>query len=835
MTDESRQRYEPALIEPKWQKRWEDEGTFRAERHPGRKKLYVLDMFPYPSGSGLHVGHPEGYTATDIVARYSRMRGIDVLHPMGWDAFGLPAEQHAIATGTHPRDTTVKNINTFRRQLKMLGFSYDWSREVDTTDPAYVRWTQWIFLKLFERGLAYQAEIPVNWCPELGTVLANEEVIDGKSERGGYPVERLPLRQWMLKITAYADRLDADLAGLDWPDTKLKQHNWIGRSEGAEVDFSVRGWDGPLTVYTTRVDTLAGATYVVVAPEHPLVDRLGTSPEVRAYVAAARSKSDLARTEAKTKTGVALGATAINPINGDALPIWVADYVIGSYGTGAVMAVPAHDERDHEFAILMKLPIVQVIARKDGPALDVRAAPFCNDDDEAVTWHQRTDVPVPDGVPTATAREQITAWLAARGQGRPKVTYKLRDWVFARQRYWGEPIPIYFPVTCDGDPRAPGAKVTVHYDRPLPVPEAELPLRLPDLDDFKPGNDPAGPLARAVDWRFFQKDGGKDGQWFARETNTMPQWAGSCWYYLRYLDPHNDREGWSQKAYADWMPVDLYVGGNEHAVLHLLYARFWHKVLFDIGAVKDPEPFLKLVHQGIILGEDGQKMAKSRGNVINPDDVVGQYGADALRLYEMFMGPLEQMKPWQTKGIEGVSRFLDRVWNVATGPVTADPAAYDEATRKQVHKTIQKVTSDIEGLHFNTSISAMMILVKHLGGLPVVPLDAVKSLTLILSPFAPHLGEELWERLGGSGADAKSLAYHPWPEFDPALVKDDVVEIGVQVNGKLRGTITIAVDADEATARAAAMAEERVRQHVEGKTVKKFIYVKGKIVSFIVG
>jgi leucyl-tRNA synthetase len=828
MTDDSRQRYEPAAIEPKWQKRWEDEGTFKAERHAGRKKLYVLDMFPYPSGSGLHVGHPEGYTATDIVARYSRMRGIDVLHPMGWDAFGLPAEQHAIATGTHPRDTTVKNINTFRRQLKMLGFSYDWSREVDTTDPAYVRWTQWIFLKLFERGLAYQAEIPVNWCAELGTVLANEEVIDGKSERGGHPVERLPLRQWMLKITAYADRLDADLTGLDWPETKAKQHDWIGRSEGAEIAFEVPAAGESIRVFTTRADTLPGVTYVVLAPEHPLVARLvsaGQKAAVQAYVDAARHKSDRDRAEAKTKTGVALGATARNPINGQDVPIWIGDYVIATYGTGAVMAVPAHDERDHEFARLYALPIVQVIAPVDASKpVDVQQAAYTG---EGVASYGRIDADVPNGTPSEQARGRITAWLASKGQGSARVTYKLRDWVFARQRYWGEPIPIYFPVTCDGDPRAPGAKVTIHYEKPLPVPDSELPLRLPDLEDFKPGNDPAGPLARAVDWRFFQKDG----RWFARETNTMPQWAGSCWYYLRYLDPRNDREAWSQKAYDDWMPVDLYVGGSEHAVLHLLYARFWHKVLFDIGAVKDPEPFLKLVHQGIILGEDGVKMSKARGNVINPDDVVRQYGADALRLYEMFMGPLEQMKPWQTKGIEGVSRFLDRAWNVATGPLTSDSAAYDAATRKLVHKTIQKVTSDIEGLRFNTSISAMMILVKHLGGLPAAPVDAVKSLALILSPFAPHLGEELWERLGHT----KSLAYEPWPEFDAALVKDDVVEIGVQVNGKLRGTITIAVDADEATARAAAMAEERVKQNVEGKTVKKFIYVKGKIVSFIVG
>jgi leucyl-tRNA synthetase len=835
-SDDHRERYEPAAIEPKWQRYWDEQATFRAERHEGRTKAYLLDMFPYPSGAGLHVGHPEGYTATDILARYSRMRGMDVLHPMGWDAFGLPAEQHAIQTNTHPRETTKKNIATFKRQLKMLGFSYDWSREIDTTDPGYVRWTQWIFLKLFERGLAYQAEVPVNWCAELGTVLANEEVIDGKSERGGYPVERLPLRQWMLKITAYADRLDADLEGLDWPDTRAKQHNWIGRSEGAEVEFAVEGAPDAITVYTTRVDTLAGATYVVLAPEHPLVAKLVTpqhAAEVGAYVAAARRKSDFDRTEAKTKTGVPLGARAINPINGDALPIWVADYVIGAYGTGAVMAVPAHDERDHAFARAYGLPIVQVIAPKRGAAgggelaIDVQAQSYTNDDDDAVTFRQRADVPVPDGVPTAKARSLVTAWLEARGKGRAKVTYRLRDWVFSRQRYWGEPIPIYFPVTCAGDPRAPGAKPTVHYDQPIAVPDAELPLRLPELDDFKPGNDPAGPLARAVDWRFFQQDG----RWYARETNTMPQWAGSCWYYLRFLDPRNDREPWSAAAYADWMPVDLYIGGAEHAVLHLLYARFWHKVLCDIGAVKDPEPFLRLVHQGIILGEDGQKMAKQRGNVVNPDDIVRDYGADSLRLYEMFMGPLEQVKPWQTSGIEGVRRFLERAWTVATGPVTDDAASYDHETRRQVHKTIEKVTRDIEALRFNTAIPAMMTLVRHLGALKAVPADAVRTLALILSPFAPHFGEEIWQRLGGKG----SLAHEPWPEFDPALVKDDVVEIGVQVNGKVRGAIRIPADADEQTARAAALAEERVRAHVEGKTVKKFIYVKGKIASFIVG
>ncbi len=826
MSDESRDRYEPFRIEPKWQSYWDEHQTFRSVRHPGRKKLYVLDMFPYPSGSGLHVGHPEGYTATDILARYSRMRGVDVLHPMGWDAFGLPAEQHAIATNTHPRDTTAKNIATFKRQLKMLGFSYDWSREIDTTDPGYVKWTQWIFLKLFEKGLAYQAEIPVNWCAALGTVLANEEVVDGKSERGNHPVERLPLRQWMLKITAYADRLDADLDGLDWPDSREKQRHWIGRSVGAEIAFDVPGRGETIRVFTTRADTLPGVTYVVLAPEHALVDELVAPAQraaVQAYVAAARSKSDRDRSEAKTKTGVALGATARNPVNGEEVPIWVGDYVIGTYGTGAVMAVPAHDTRDHEFARAYGLPIVQVIEPADGAVVDVQKE-ATTDDGKAM--YGRVDVDVENGTPSEEARTRITAWLAERGQGSARVTYRLRDWVFSRQRYWGEPIPVYFPVTCDGDPRAPGAAPTIHHEQPIAVPEAELPITLPDLEDFKPGNDPAGPLARVAAWRFFQKDG----QWFARETNTMPQWAGSCWYYLRYLDPTDDHEGWTAKSYAEWMPVDLYVGGGEHAVLHLFYARFWHKVLYDLGLVKDKEPFTKLVHQGVILGEDGQKMAKSRGNVVNPDDVVRAYGADALRLYEMFMGPLEQVKPWQTSGIEGVRRFLDRVWNVATGPTTVDPAAYDEATRRLVHKTIQKVGGDIEALRFNTAISAMMILIKHLGSIPAVHVDAVRALALLVSPFAPHLGEELWERLGHT----ESLAHAAWPEFDPALVRDDVVEIGVQVNGKVRGAVTLSVTADEETARFAAMAEERVRVHVEGKTLKKVIYVKGKILNFIV-
>ncbi len=824
----NRPRYDPAVLEPRWQRIWEESQTFKAVRHPGRPKSYILDMFPYPSGSGLHVGHPEGYTATDIVARYKRMRGFDVLHPMGWDAFGLPAEQHAIATGTHPRATTLQNIATFKRQLKTLGLSYDWTREVDTTAPDYVRWTQWIFLQLFKRGLAFQSEVPVNWCAGLGTVLANEEIVDGKSERGGYPVERLPLRQWMLRITAYADRLDADLASLDWPETKAKQHHWIGRSVGALVDFVVEGHpEAKVTVFTTRVDTLPGATYVVLAPEHPLTTTLATPAqrtEVADYVALARKKSDIDRSDmTKAKTGVALGAFAVNPINGAKVPIWVADYVIGGYGTGAVMAVPAHDERDHAFARAHGLPIVQVVQPANARPVDVQSEAF-TDDGVAIGAHGK--LAIPDGTPSADVRALVTGWLEQHRAGSAKVTYRLHDWVFSRQRYWGEPIPIYFPVEGEGDPRTnPGA--TIRYDQPIAVDEKDLPLQLPDLEDFRPGTDPAGPLARVPEWRFFQKDG----TWYARETNTMPNWAGSCWYYLRFLDPTNETAPFSKEAYAAWMPVDLYVGGNEHGVLHLLYARFWHKVLYDMGLVTDTEPFTKLVHQGIILGEDGEKMSKSRGNVINPDDVVRSHGADSLRVYEMFMGPLEQTKPWQMNGIEGVRRFLDRVWNVCMGTVSDDASGYDLATRRLVHKTIKKVTEDIEALHFNTAISAMMILVKHLGGLPAVPRAAARAMALVVSPFAPHLGEELWQQLGGK----TSLAFEPWPPFDPALCKDDVVEIGVQVNGKLRGVVQLAVDADETTARDAATGEPNVASHLAGKTVKKLVYVKGKILNFIVG
>ncbi len=903
MSDDAMQTYDPAVLEPKWQRVWEDQKTFRAVRRPGRPKFYALDMFPYPSGAGLHVGHPEGYTATDIVSRYKRMCGFDVLHPMGWDAFGLPAEQHAIKTGTHPRATTLKNIDNFRRQLKMLGFSYDWDREVDTTAPGYVKWTQWIFLQLFKKGLAFQqSNMPVNWCPQLGTVLANDEVTaDGRSEVGGFPVEKLRIRQWSLKITEYADRLLDGLEGLDWPETKAKQAHWIGRSEGAHVTFQVDGVpDAAITVFTTRVDTLPGATYVVLAPEHPLALTLAIADHavaVKAYADIANAKSDIVRSDAnREKTGVPTGAFAINPINGERLPVFVADYVIGSYGTGAVMAVPAHDDRDHAFALKYGLPIVQVVDSASAPkpgadSVDVQREAFAEEGLASAAAVARSHAPIVQGTRSEAVRRVVTEWLSDQGKGSAKTTYKLRDWVFSRQRYWGEPFPIYFPVTTAGDPRLPGAAFEIHYDKPIAVEESELPLLLPDLEDFKPGTDPAGPLARAVDWRFFQKDG----TWFARETNTMPQWAGSCWYYLRYLDPTNTASGWTPEDEAAWMPVDLYVGGSEHAVLHLLYARFWHKVLYDLGLVKGEEPFTKLVHQGLILGTSyryfrtiegetrlvagsakvvrptdppsirlvdtnelvdelwareeevevrdnktfhaalgvevvmvAEKMSKSRGNVVNPDDIVASHGADALRLYEMFMGPLEAVKPWQTNAIEGVRRFLDRTWNVCSH--VTDDAPSDE-TRRLVHKTIKKVTEDIEHFRFNTAISAMMILVKHLGSLPQTPRESARALALLVSPFAPHIGEELWQRLGAS----ELLAYEPWPTFDAALVKDDVIEIGVQVNGKARSSVQIAVDADEEMAKSAALTDPKVKPFIDGKVIKKVIYVKGRILNLIVG
>jgi len=876
--------YDHSAVEPRWQKYWDEHETFKVTRRPGHPKIYVLDMFPYPSGAGLHVGHPEGYTATDIVARYKRMRGFDVLHPMGWDAFGLPAEQHAINTGTHPAATTQENIQTFRRQLKSLGFFYDWSREVNTTDPSYFKWTQWIFLKLFHRGLAFQAEIPVNWCPELGTVLANEEVIDGKSERGGFPVVREPLRQWQLRITAYADRLAEELDGLDWPETSQKQREWIGKSEGAEVDFPIVGRDEKLTVYTTRPDTLFGATYMVIAPDHRLTLEITSADhqaEVQAYVQAASRKSDMERTALnKEKTGVAIGAKAINPLNGKEIPIFTADYVLGAYGTGAIMAVPAHDERDFEFAQKFELPIVEVVS-SDGQLHESLEAAFV-DDGIAVRSGQF------DGQPTAEMKRNIIAFLESEGIGKRKVNYKLRDWVFSRQRYWGEPIPIYFPVKTSGNPQR-GDAYEIDYQTPIAVDESELPLELPALEDYKPG-DPSGPLAKALEWRFFNKEG----KWYARETNTMPQWAGSCWYYLRYLDPHNDEQIFAERAYDDWMPVDLYMGGSEHAVLHLLYARFWHKVLFDVGVVKHPEPFLKLVHQGMILGEPqivayqdangayvsaelatktdddsvvhkqtgapleatrvpetdvekkggrlvlkaqpdvtvqsvAFKMSKSRGNVVNPDDVVRDFGADSLRVYEMFMGPLEQVKPWQMSGIQGVRRFLDRVDAIVSRELSAEPMELE--TAKLTDRTVKKVGEDIDALRFNTAISAMMILTNHINGLKVTPRESVEKLVLCLSPFAPHLAEELWEKLG----KPPTILDVEWPSFDPKLCIDEVVEVAVQINGKVRGRAELAREADEATAREAALADENVRKHLEGKTLRKVVYVPGRIVNLIVG
>lgn len=815
-----------------------------------KKKKYVLDMFPYPSGAGLHVGHPEGYTASDVMARYWRMTGHDVLHPIGWDSFGLPAEQFAISTGTRPEATTLANINNFRRQLKMLGFSYAWEKELATTDVSYVKWTQWIFLQLYKIGLAKQSTVSVNWCPALGTVLANEEVINGLSERGDHPVVRLPLRQWVLRITEYADRLQKGLDGLDWPSgTMVAQEQWIGKSVGTEIDFALeidnglQPLDGPknVKVFTTRADTLYGVTYLTLAPEHPLVSSV-TSPDqyetVQEYVRVTSSRSDLDRTSSKEKTGVFTGGYAIHPLNGEKVPIWIGDYVLGSYGTGAVMAVPAHDDRDMEFATKFGLEVKWVVE----PV--IKADVVDEDDDDgngngspkAFTEHGiNVNSGEFDGMTTTEAKTAITSKLEELCSGGPKVTYKLRDWVFSRQRYWGEPIPIYFPVdfpegvdAASANPREDGCEHVIRYDKPVPVDESELPLTLPMMDDFSPGDDPAGCLARAKDWRYFLRDG----RWYARETNTMPQWAGSCWYYFRFLDPKNEDQAFSPELDEDWMPVDLYVGGAEHAVLHLLYARFWHQVLFDLGYTKHPEPFQKLVHQGMILGTDGEKMSKSRGNVVNPDDVVDAHGADALRLYEMFMGPLEAVKPWQTSQVSGVVRFLNKVYNVVQLALhNGGDVGMDCETTKILHKTMKKVTEDIDSMSFNTAISAMMVLTNHLTSMKdQVPREAVEKLVLMISPFAPHLGEECWSLLGHE----ESLAYHPWVEYDETLCVDDTVRIGVQVNGKTRGEIEIPKDANQDEAMAEAMKVQSVFNQVDGKDMKKIIFVQGRILNIIV-
>ncbi|MEW6246688.1 MAG: leucine--tRNA ligase [Nitrospirota bacterium] len=809
--------YEHHAIEAKWQAYWEEHRIFKATEDPVRPKFYCLDMFPYPSGSGLHVGHLEGYTATDIVSRYKRMRGFNVLHPMGWDAFGLPAEQYAVRTGIHPAITTAQNIATFKRQMRRVGLSYDWDREISTTDPSYYRWTQWIFLKLFERGLAYVAEVPVNWCPALGTVLANEEIVDGRSEVGGFEVIRKPMRQWVLKITAYADRLLDDLKLVDWPASTLEmQKNWIGRSVGAEVEFPLAGVHGSIRIFTTRPDTLFGATYVVLAPEHPLVEVVTTPDrriEVDAYREAAARKSDLQRQDLeKEKTGVFTGGYAVNPVNGEQLPIWIADYVLMSYGTGAIMAVPAHDQRDWEFAHAHKLPIREVISGGD-----IEREAFVSIDQGTVVNSTTPDGSFSiDGITPADAIPKITAWLEAKGKGRKAVNYKLRDWLFARQRYWGEPFPI---IWVDGEPR--------------PLPEEQLPLTLPETSNFKPSGTGESPLANLTDW--VATTDPVTGKPARRETNTMPQWAGSCWYYLRFIDPKNDRQLVDPAKERYWMPVDLYIGGSEHAVLHLLYARFWHKVLYDIGVVSTPEPFMKLVHQGTVLGEDNQKMSKSRGNVVNPDEMIDKFGADAVRLYEMFMGPLEAMKPWSTRGVEGITRFLDRVWRLVVGEDGGLSRAVVESEptldqKRLLHQTIKKVTEDIEELRFNTAIAQMMVFTNEMTKLNERPRSLLEPFILLLSPFAPHLCEELWERLGHQ----PSLARHPWPSHDPALIVSERMTIPVQINGKLRSKIEVTADAAREQVIAVARQDAKVREWLQGKEPRNVIYVEKKLINFVV-
>jgi leucyl-tRNA synthetase len=811
----SMSKYYPfAEVETYWQQYWVEHKTFRATEDTSRSKYYCLDMFPYPSGAGLHVGHLEGYTATDIVSRYKRMRGFNVMHVTGWDAFGLPAEQYAVKTGIHPSITTKQNIDNFRQQMKRVGLSHDWDREVDTTDPEYYRWTQWIFLKLYERGLAYISEVPVNWCPELGTVLANEEVIDGKSEVGGFDVIRKPMRQWVLKITEYADRLLEDLNLVEWPPSTYEmQKNWIGRSIGAEVDFALDGVNARLRVFTTRPDTLFGATYMVLAPEHALVDIVTTGAQhaaVDAYRKASLHKSDLARQEEKTKTGVFTGGHAINPVSGEKLPVWIADYVLMGYGTGAIMAVPGHDQRDWEFARTYGLPIREVVAGGDVTQVahvDSEAGVMVNSAAADGTLSL-------NGLDPQEAKTRITTWLTERGVGRRTVNYKLRDWLFSRQRYWGEPLPIIW---------VGGA--------PQPLPENQLPVRLPELKEYKPAGTGESPLANATDW--LATTDPITGQPARRETNTMPQWAGSCWYYLRFIDPKNPNALVDPAKEKYWMPVDLYVGGAEHAVLHLLYARFWHKVLYDIGVVSTLEPFKKLVHQGMILGEDNRKMSKRWGNVVDPNDMINEYGADALRIYEMFMGPLEAMKPWSSKSVEGISRFLDRVWRLFINEdgslaVTADEPSKD--VLRVMHRTIAKVTEDIEALKFNTAISQMMVFVNEIMKQPARPRVVLEPFLLALAPFAPHLGEELWRRLG----HGESLAHVPWPSYDTALCIENTVTVAVQVNGKLRATLELPRGAEQTDVQAAALADERISRHVIGGTIRKVIHVKDKLLNLVV-
>jgi leucyl-tRNA synthetase len=798
-------------IEKKWQKKWEEEKTFKTSEEMDKRKFYALDMFPYPSGAGLHVGHPEGYTATDILSRQKRMQGYNVLHPMGWDAFGLPAEQYALDTGNDPAEFTKHNIETFRRQIKSLGFSYDWDREVNTTDPEYYKWTQWIFLKLFEKGLAYVDEVAVNWCPALGTVLANEEVIDGKSERGGHPVERRPMRQWMLRITAYADRLLEDLEELDWPESlKDMQRNWIGRSEGAEVTFNIDGYDETFTVFTTRPDTLFGATYAVLAPEHAFVDKITTKDQraaVDAYLDKVKSKSDLERTDlAKEKTGVFTGAYAINPANGEKMPIWIADYVLVSYGTGAIMAVPAHDERDYEFAKQFDLPIKAVVAGGD-----IEKEAFTGDGE-----HINSDFL--NGLDKAYGIQKMIAWLEEKSIGTKKVTFRLRDWLFSRQRYWGEPIPI------------------IHWEdgTMTAVPEEQLPLTLPITTEIRPSGTGESPLAVITDWvNVVDPATGKKGR---RETNTMPQWAGSCWYYLRYIDPKNDQALASEEKLKHWLPVDIYIGGAEHAVLHLLYARFWHKFLYDIGVVSTKEPFQKLFNQGMILGEGNEKMSKSKGNVVNPDDIVESHGADTLRLYEMFMGPLDASIAWSTNGLDGSRRFLDRIWRLMieeNGELNPkiQPTKEVSSLEKVYHQTVKKVTEDYEGLRFNTAISQMMVFINEAYKSTILPMDYMKGFVKLLAPVCPHITEELWAKLGHNN----TISYEAWPTYDESKMADDEVEIVIQFNGKVKHKLTVPTGSSKETLEQIAFEDEKVKEQLEGKTVRKVITVPDKLVNIVVG
>ena len=805
--------YNHRVIEKKWQKYWDENKTFKTLDDHTKEKFYALDMFPYPSGAGLHVGHPEGYTATDILSRYKRANGYNVLHPMGWDAFGLPAEQYALDTGNDPRDFTKTNIDTFRRQIKELGFSYDWDREVNTTDPNYYKWTQWIFKKLYEKGLAYVDEVPVNWCPALGTVLSNEEVIDGKSERGGHPVERRPMRQWVLKITDYAEKLLADLDILDWPESlKAMQRNWIGKSVGAEIDFKIEGTDKAFTVFTTRADTVFGVSYCVLAPEHKLVEEIVTEGQraaVEEYLDIVKRKSDLERTDLnKDKTGVFTGAYAINPVNGEKVELWIADYVLASYGTGAVMAVPAHDERDYEFATKFNLPIKAVI--EDNGEVVV---PFFGDGK-----HINSDFI--NGLNNEEAIAKVIEFLEENKVGRSKVTYKLRDWLFSRQRYWGEPIPI------------------IHWEdgTMTTVPDSELPLLLPETDNIKPSGTGESPLANIEEWlNVVDPETGKKGK---RETNTMPQWAGSCWYYLRYIDPHNDEMFADPEKLKYWLPVDVYIGGAEHAVLHLLYARFWHKVLYDLGLVPTREPFQKLFNQGMILaeGKDGrpEKMSKSKGNVVNPDDIIVSHGADTLRVYEMFMGPLDASIAWSENGLDGSRRFLDRVYRLfldeETGKVNDKVQDKDNAELEVSYNfTVKKVSEDIEILGFNTAISQLMVFVNDCYKAEYIPRKYALGFIQLLAPFAPHLAEEMWEVYGNT----ESISYVPWPTFDESKLVSDTVEIVVQLMGKVKAKLDVKKDLTPAELEQIVLANEEVKELIEGKQVMKVIVVPGRLVNIV--